>query len=167
MELLNTYKFHPEAHLSFVSYYFHPSIIQLCKGEFVYDPQLSRLIFQCRNMSNDTGNANGSVNGRANGDADKHTAIPPSMSVAPSRVTLHLGHLPSKKDIRASWPRTPTRVHASLHSRMCFPLPAFFRLTQTTRPGPRIGVIMNSPSPMRRCPVVFPLYWARRSTTPL
>jgi len=29
---------------------------------------------------------------------------------APSRVTLHLGHLPSKKDIKAPWPRTPSRV---------------------------------------------------------
>ncbi|EDR15208.1 uncharacterized protein LACBIDRAFT_243185 [Laccaria bicolor S238N-H82] len=33
-----------------------------------------------------------------------------SASSAPSRVTLHLGHLPSKKDIKAPWPRTPTRV---------------------------------------------------------
>ncbi|KIK07252.1 hypothetical protein K443DRAFT_87651 [Laccaria amethystina LaAM-08-1] len=33
-----------------------------------------------------------------------------SASGAPSRVTLHLGHLPSKKDIKAPWPRTPTRV---------------------------------------------------------
>ncbi|TFK77431.1 DUF89-domain-containing protein [Pluteus cervinus] len=32
------------------------------------------------------------------------------MSAAPSRVTLSLGHLPSKKDIQAPWPRTPTRV---------------------------------------------------------
>lgn len=34
----------------------------------------------------------------------------PKSSGAPSRVTLHLGHLPSKKDIKAPWPRTPTRV---------------------------------------------------------
>ncbi|KAJ7040328.1 DUF89 domain-containing protein [Mycena alexandri] len=34
----------------------------------------------------------------------------PSASGAPSRVTLSLGHLPSKKDIKAPWPRTPTRV---------------------------------------------------------
>jgi hypothetical protein len=33
-----------------------------------------------------------------------------SKSGAPSKVTLSLGHLPSKKDIRAPWPRTPTRV---------------------------------------------------------
>lgn len=32
------------------------------------------------------------------------------MSTAPSRVTLHLGHLPEKFDIKAPWPRTPTRV---------------------------------------------------------
>ncbi|PPQ66356.1 hypothetical protein CVT26_011075 [Gymnopilus dilepis] len=29
---------------------------------------------------------------------------------APDRVTLHLGHLPSKHNIQAHWPRTPTRV---------------------------------------------------------
>jgi len=29
---------------------------------------------------------------------------------APSKVTLHLGHLPSKKDIKGPYPRTPTRV---------------------------------------------------------
>ncbi len=34
---------------------------------------------------------------------------------APSKVTLHLGHLPSKKDIKGPWPRTPTRV-----SPLCF-----------------------------------------------
>lgn len=33
----------------------------------------------------------------------------PSSAVT-SRVTLHLGHLPSKKNITAPWPRTPTRV---------------------------------------------------------
>lgn len=27
-----------------------------------------------------------------------------------AKVTLHLGHLPSKKDIKGPWPRTPTRV---------------------------------------------------------
>ena len=34
----------------------------------------------------------------------------PSSSGAPSKVTLSLGHLPEKKDIKAPWPRTPTRV---------------------------------------------------------
>lgn len=28
----------------------------------------------------------------------------------PHRVTLSLGHLPEKKNIKAPWPRTPTRV---------------------------------------------------------
>ncbi|KAF8808126.1 DUF89-domain-containing protein [Phlegmacium glaucopus] len=37
--------------------------------------------------------------------------LPAVSSVAPSRVTLHLGHLPSKKDIKAPWPRTPSRVN--------------------------------------------------------
>jgi len=31
-------------------------------------------------------------------------------STAPSKVTLSLSHLPDKKDIKAPWPRTPTRV---------------------------------------------------------
>ena len=31
-------------------------------------------------------------------------------SVAPSKVTLSLGHLPDRGDIKAPWPRTPTRV---------------------------------------------------------
>ena len=35
----------------------------------------------------------------------------PSTSGAPARVTLSLGHLPHKKDVRNPWPRTPTRVH--------------------------------------------------------
>lgn len=35
---------------------------------------------------------------------------PLSVSGPPSRVTLSLGHLPKKKDIKAPWPRTPTRV---------------------------------------------------------
>lgn len=40
-----------------------------------------------------------------------HTGPPPS--TRPSRVTLHLGHLPDKKDIKAPWPRTPSRVRLS------------------------------------------------------
>ncbi|KAK7063995.1 DUF89 domain-containing protein [Favolaschia claudopus] len=39
-----------------------------------------------------------------------HAGLAPSTAGAPSRVTLSLGHLPSKKDIKAPWPRTPTRV---------------------------------------------------------
>ncbi|KAH7886049.1 hypothetical protein F5I97DRAFT_2025412 [Phlebopus sp. FC_14] len=35
---------------------------------------------------------------------------PHPTAALPSRVTLHLGHLPSKKDIKAPWPRTPSRV---------------------------------------------------------
>ncbi|KAF9454182.1 DUF89-domain-containing protein [Macrolepiota fuliginosa MF-IS2] len=38
------------------------------------------------------------------------TEVPPTMTAAPSRVTLQLGHLPKKTDIKAPWPRTPTRV---------------------------------------------------------
>ncbi|KAG6879571.1 hypothetical protein C0992_001398 [Termitomyces sp. T32_za158] len=53
-----------------------------------------------------------------NGHAAQHNghAVQPNgrtgitRSGAPSRVTLSLGHLPSKTDIKAPWPRTPTRV---------------------------------------------------------
>ena len=64
-------------------------------------------------MSNDTGEVNYAVKGRTNGHANNRP-VPPAMSAAPSRVTLHLGHLPSKKDIRPPWPRTPTRVITSM-----------------------------------------------------
>jgi hypothetical protein len=42
--------------------------------------------------------------------------ITPSTTGAPTRVTLSLGHLPNKKDIKAPWPRTPTRVCTFLTS---------------------------------------------------
>ncbi|KAF7307217.1 DUF89 domain-containing protein [Mycena indigotica] len=42
--------------------------------------------------------------------ANGTNGVAASASGAPSRVTLSLGHLPSKKDIKAPWPRTPTRV---------------------------------------------------------
>jgi hypothetical protein len=35
-------------------------------------------------------------------------------STGQTKVTLHLGHLPSKKDIKGPWPRTPTRVSWSM-----------------------------------------------------
>ena len=34
----------------------------------------------------------------------------PAVKPSSAKVTLHLGHLPSKKDIKGPWPRTPTRV---------------------------------------------------------
>ncbi|EIW86973.1 DUF89-domain-containing protein [Coniophora puteana RWD-64-598 SS2] len=43
-------------------------------------------------------------------DQQKGFAAAPAATSAPSRVTLHLGHLPSKKNIKAPWPRTPSRV---------------------------------------------------------
>lgn len=39
-------------------------------------------------------------------DAPAPAVVKPSSA----KVTLHLGHLPSKKDIKGPWPRTPTRV---------------------------------------------------------
>ena len=57
-------------------------------------------------------------------------ALPPSIpkdgSRGQTKVNLHLGHLPSKKDIKGPWPRTPTRVSSpsaptsySLDSLLC------------------------------------------------
>jgi len=40
------------------------------------------------------------------------TTAPGSGAAAPSKVTLHLGHLPRKTDIKGAWPRTPTRVYS-------------------------------------------------------
>lgn len=36
--------------------------------------------------------------------------VSPTRSGAPTKVTLHLGHLPSKKEVKGTWPRTPSRV---------------------------------------------------------
>ena len=44
---------------------------------------------------------------------DPDPATTASPSAPPSRVTLHLGHLPDRKDIKAPWPRTPSRVCAT------------------------------------------------------
>ncbi|KAJ2914773.1 hypothetical protein MD484_g5633, partial [Candolleomyces efflorescens] len=40
----------------------------------------------------------------------KPNAAPP-MSQAPTRIALHLGHLPDKTDIKAPWPRSPGAVN--------------------------------------------------------
>lgn len=42
--------------------------------------------------------------------ASQRTSVNPGTSGAPSRVTLSLGNLPSKKDFKAPWPRTPSKV---------------------------------------------------------
>ncbi|KAH9982959.1 DUF89-domain-containing protein [Lactifluus volemus] len=46
----------------------------------------------------------------SNGALKPSPAAKPGAGPTPSKVTLHLGHLPSKKDIKGPWPRTPTRV---------------------------------------------------------
>lgn len=48
-----------------------------------------------------------SLNVKGNGAG---RGISPTRSGAPTKVTLHLGHLPSKKEIKGTWPRTPSRV---------------------------------------------------------
>jgi hypothetical protein len=42
--------------------------------------------------------------------AGQQTGTYPGTSGAPSKVTLSLGNLPSKKDFKAPWPRTPSKV---------------------------------------------------------
>jgi len=42
--------------------------------------------------------------------AGQKTGTNPGTSGAPSKVTLSLGNLPSKKDFKAPWPRTPSKV---------------------------------------------------------
>lgn len=101
------------------------------------------------------------LNGQPNGHANK---IPPAMSVAPSRVTLHLGHLPSKKDIKAPWPRTPSRV--ILPTLYSFSPLSQFRSIPTTRLGQLIAVITSFLLHMRRCRAVYPPFWVRRLRTP-
>jgi hypothetical protein len=49
----------------------------------------------------------------SNGALKPSPAAKPGAGPTPSKVTLHLGHLPSKKDIKGPWPRTPTRVSSS------------------------------------------------------
>lgn len=49
----------------------------------------------------------------AHGASAKARATSPSR-VAPAKISLNLGHLPSKKDVKAVYPRTPSRV-----SRLC------------------------------------------------
>lgn len=47
--------------------------------------------------------ANGSANPNARG-------VSPTRAGAPNKVTLHLGHLPSRKEVKAVYPRTPSKV---------------------------------------------------------
>jgi hypothetical protein len=91
--------------------------------------------------------------------AKQITKPPPSMSavvpnatptVKPSsgKVTLHLGHLPSKKDIKGPWPRTPTRVsfYLVVHCPRLTSFPS--RSIQTTLHGQPTVDTMNIPSLM-------------------
>lgn len=52
---------------------------------------------------------NGTFNAVKGDSAVAHAKGSPGTYGAPSRVTLHLEHLPSK-NIKAPWPRTPSRV---------------------------------------------------------
>jgi hypothetical protein len=57
----------------------------------------------------DTPANNGTVNAIKGDSVIAHAKGSPGTYSAPSRVTLHLEHLPSKH-IKAPWPRTPSRV---------------------------------------------------------
>lgn len=86
-------------------------------------------------------------------------------SAPPSRVTLHLGHLPDKRDIKAPWPRTPSRVRLSPYvpgpPRLTLPTS---RSTRITPLGPHFVAITNTPLPMPPWAFAFRPYWERQST---
>lgn len=66
------------------------------------------------------GNAtNGVVNGSGGSD-NAQSATSPTRAGAPAKITLSLGHLPSKKEVKAVWPRTPSRVRRSSLSLLPF-----------------------------------------------
>jgi hypothetical protein len=50
------------------------------------------------------------VNVSSNTAGQRPAAKPAGTSGAPAKVTLSLGNLPSKKDFKAVWPRTPSKV---------------------------------------------------------
>ena len=53
---------------------------------------------------------NGVVHGSGgSGNAQRGTS--PTRAGAPAKITLSLGHLPSKKEVKAVWPSTPSRVN--------------------------------------------------------
>ena len=90
--------------------------------------------------------------------AGQKTGGNPGTSGAPTKVTLSLGNLPSKKDFKAPWPRTPSKVRCCLR-RAPHPahIPVFdFRLTLTTRHGPLIVDTTSTHSLMRQWAFVFP-----------
>ncbi len=82
------------------------------------------------------------------------TVVPnatPVVKPSSGKVTLHLGHLPSKKDIKGPWPRTPTRVSfytccLVLRCQRLTHLPS--RSIQTTLHGQPTVDTMNIPSHM-------------------
>jgi hypothetical protein len=60
-------------------------------------------------MAETTTSGNGTLNAIKDDSAIAHAKGSPAAYGAPSRVTLHLEHLP-RKNIKAPWPRTPSRV---------------------------------------------------------
>lgn len=93
-------------------------------------------------------NANAAPAG-ANGVAT-NTSTKANGTSAATKVTLSLGHLPGKKDIKAVYPRTPSRVRATDHALLVLPshLSSCLRLTPTTLPGPPTEAITNTLSLM-------------------
>ena len=58
-----------------------------------------------------------SLETHTNGTAPR--GVSPSRSGAPTKVSLSLGHLPSKKEVKAVYPRTPSRVCISVLLCVC------------------------------------------------
>jgi len=84
---------------------------------------------------------------------------------APSKVTLHLGHLPSKKDIKGPWPRTPTRVSSSMPSPDTSLTYLSFRSTQIILRGLPTVDTMSTRSHTPRWVSAYPPSWVKLSTT--
>jgi hypothetical protein len=80
-----------------------------------FPPIIVNTAYNYTSMAETTNGTHNIVNGDS---AVAHANGSPATYSAPSRVTLHLGHMPSKKDIKAPWPRTPSRVGINMS---CYP----------------------------------------------
>ncbi|KIK49509.1 hypothetical protein CY34DRAFT_796933 [Suillus luteus UH-Slu-Lm8-n1] len=72
-----------------------------------FPPIIVNTAYNHTSMAETTNGTHNNINGDS---AVAHANGSPATYSTPSRVTLHLGHMPSKKDIKAPWPRTPSRV---------------------------------------------------------
>ena len=99
--------------------------------------------------------------------AGQTTGANPGTSGAPSRVTLSLGNLPSKKDFTSPWPRTPSKVRSRIQlafrfqPNSCILSPGRLRLILTIRHGQPIVGTTSTRLLMRQWESVFPPFLGR------